>query len=318
MSTPFDRSTFAESFDLLLKVQAPKAKNTAAQAEMIIRHMRPWFEKNCPYLDEFETNYESLWADYRIHEGRKRKLGHDRRYLVMTLRRALAKGWISKTFKKSDFALNESTESIGKYVEDEDIKKLLAALSSCPRTLLQVRMALFMGMRLFEILQLRVVEVDLKRREINLDPSRLKIRKPRKVPVPIANAVYPGLAEFIKSATGLYVFPARSTENGKRMINPDKPQCDNRSRWNRARKESKVNCRFHDLRHTCLTNALAAGMPPLTASKIFGATITVINSIYDHVNTAASESFRSVFDGKFEDQKVTSPEVKLNESEGES
>lgn len=315
MITPFDRATFAESFDLLLKIQAPKAKNTAAQAEMIVRHMRPWFEKNCPFLDDFEKDYEERWAEYRAHEGRKRKLGHDRRYLVMALHRARAKGWISKSFKKSDFDLNESSESIGIYLEDEDVKKLLVALRSSPKTLLQVRMALLMGMRLSEILHLEVIEVDLKRRELNLDPGRLKVRKPRKVPVPISNSVYPELSLAVKSAIGIYVFPGidRSTQE----IDLKKPQKDNRHHWDRARKEAGVKCRFHDLRHTCLTNALAAGMKPLTASKIFGATIQVIDRIYDHVNVAASEDFRRVFDGKFEEIK-SFPPGKPDESEGES
>lgn len=315
------RKTFDDAFDLLETVQAPKAKNTAAQTQAILKHLRPWFSEHCPHLDSFEKDFEETWAKYKVAQAEKsaeknkqrrsegkpavppRKLGHDRRYLVMALSRALTKGWIKRKFTKSDFDLLEAVEPIGKFVEDADITKLLAFLRiKHEKTYLQVLMAVTMGMRISEILHLRTEEVRLSKREIVLDPNRLKTRQRRKVPIPISNVVYPLLRHYVGDATGPYVFPAIrfqfSTREG--VADPDSPQDDNRYWWDQAREKTGVDCRFHDLRHTAITNALAAGMAPLTACKIFGATQEVINEIYDHVKPEASQGFRSMFDGKFE------------------
>lgn len=292
------RHTFSEAFELLLKIQSPKAKNTYAQAQCVVAHLSPWFTTNAPYLDEFETDFEERWAEYRAaqakipaHSGKPRRLAHDRRYLVMALRRAQAKGWTKKAFSKRDFSLNEAHEPIGKYVEDANVVKLLAALSIHPRTKLQVMMALMMGMRLSEILKLRKEEVNLDRKEITLDPNRLKTRKPRKVPVPIANDVLPLLAAAFAEAKGIYVFPMDR--------NPDEAQSDNRHWWTIARRRAGVKCRFHDLRHTAITNAIAAGIPTEWVTQIFGATPAVISRVYAHLRKEDQEQFRNLFDGRF-------------------
>lgn len=314
------RHTFDQTFDLLMKIQRAggKAKATGDQAGSSIKHLRPWFTSEHPYLDEFEKNFEEIWAEYCTAQAEKaekvnrdrefdgkppkppRKLGHDRRYLVMALKRAHVKGWVTRLFTKKDFPLLEASETIGKYVEDADVKNLLKELEASPKTHLQALMAVTMGMRISEILHIRVEEVDLKSRQINLDPRRTKTRKPRKVPIPISNAVYDRLKERVKYAPGPYVFPAVDMTNPiSPKVIPHKPQDDNRYHWDRARELSGVDCRFHDLRHTAITNALDAGMPPLSACKIFGATMQVIERIYDHLKKDRSEQFRGMFDGRF-------------------
>lgn len=315
------RHSFGEAFDLVRKIQGPKAKNTDAQARDVIEpHLRPWFTEHCAYLDTFERDYEEKWAEYCIAQADRseqknldrefrglerispRKLGHDRRYLVMALKRAHTKGWIKKLFTKHDFPLLEASDPVGKYIEDEDVKKILQGLKRHPKTYLQVLIAVTMGMRISEILHLRKEEVDLKTREIVLDPRRIKTRRPRKVPIPIANVVYPLLKQAIADAPGPYIFPAMDMSLGPRnpQVIPNQPQDDNRYHWDRVREETEIELRFHDLRHTAMTNALDRGMPPLTATKIFGATIEVINRIYDHLKKDRKEQFRSMFDGRFE------------------
>lgn len=293
-----NRHTFSEAFELLLKIQSPKAKNTLAQAECIIAHLSPWFAEKAPFLDDFERDFEERWAEYRADQakipttrGKKRRLAHDRRYLVMALRRALAKGWIKKAFTKRDFALNEAHEPIGKYVDDASIVKLLAALDEHPKTKLQAMMALMMGMRRSEILQLRKEEVDLEKRCIVLDPNRLKTRRARQVPIPIADEVYPLLVRHVQGASGIFVFPKDS--------DPNQPQTDNRHWWTLARRKSGVNCRFHDLRHTAVTNAVSAGIPTEWISKVFGATPQVLSRVYSHLREDDMKQFRELFAGRY-------------------
>lgn len=295
------RRTFAEAFDLLLKVQAPKSKNTYAQACCVVAHLKPWFAENAPYLDQFETDFEEVWAAYRSYcaekvtrKGRPRKLGHDRRYLVMALKRAQAKGWISKSFTKKDFSLNEVHEEIGRALSDDEVTRLLKALEIHPRTRLQAQIALTMGMRFSEILKLRVDEVDLEKRVLNLDASRLKTRRPRKVPIPISNSVLDELARTVREARGKFVFPMDR--------NPDEAQSDNRHWWTMARRASGVQCRFHDLRHTWATNMIALGKPLDHISKVGGFTLQVLTKIYSHMRDDALDQFRGALDGRFENE----------------
>ena len=290
--------TFQEAFDLLLHIQSAQAKNTYAQARCVVNKMAPWFAKNAPDLSEFEKNYEETWSDFRVSQskimtrrGTPRKLGHDRRFLVQALKRAQNKGWITRSFTKRDFQLKESKDSIGRELSDDEVKSLLKALQRHPRTQLQVLISLTMGMRYSEILKLRTDEVNLKKKVINLDGARLKTRRPRKVPIPISNTVYEALATFVRNAKGIYVFPSEAS--------PDKPQYDNRFHWDRARRDSGVQCRFHDLRHTWATNMIARKTPQDYILKVGGFTPQVMSEIYSHLQDDAMDEFRSAFDKKF-------------------
>src|SRR5579875_1618094 len=130
--------TLRDGFDLLLKIQSAQSKNTFAQAKCVVAHLR-WFDAIT--FEQMETDFEEFWAQYRAaqagcltRKGKPRKLGHERRYLVMALRRAQIKGWIKRSFRKSDFPLKESHEPVGQYISDEDIQKLLSFLVCHPRT----------------------------------------------------------------------------------------------------------------------------------------------------------------------------------------
>lgn len=296
------RHRFTEAFDLVLKIQSTKHKNTYDQAKLIIDgHLRPWFEVHCPYIDKMENSFEEVWAEYQIDQKTKkiRKLGHDRRYLVMTLRRAFNKGWTKKLFEKNNFEITEVYDPIGKYIDDEDMGKLLRASDAYPRLKLQVMMAVYMGMRISEILHLSKSEIDLTRREINLDPNRLKIRRPREVPVPIADDVYPLLKNAYDEAPGLYIFPAWFTNIQGRPVDPNQPQDDNRYYWDKVREQTGIELRFHDLRHTAITNMIKAGMPAIAVRKIVGATEKTISRVYAHIEDDLRENFRGLFRAKF-------------------
>lgn len=276
---------FNDAFDLLERVQASKAKNTVAQTKSILAHLRPFFGDKS--LAEFERDYEEIWSEYITYIGGRHKLAHDRRYLTMALKRARIKGWITKTFIKSDFQLKEAHQPIGRALEDDEVKRIMFEAAKYPRFYLQMLMALTMGMRRSEILQLRRDEIDSVKRVLNLDANRLKTRQPRKVPIPISDQVWPLLEARLYNIS--YIFPSQV----RGVINTDKPQRDMSYHWNKVRAASGVQCRFHDLRHTCVSMHLAAGMTISDAVKIFGATSQVLERIYHHVRQDASDAFRS-------------------------
>lgn len=299
------RHTFNEAFDLTEKIQSTKAKGTYSQIKSQHKHLRPWFNIHCNYLDQFEKRYEEVWAEYKLHnlsQEKPRKLEHDRRYLVMALKRAQKRGWISKEFFKSDFDLNEVVDPIGKYIDSEQVNKLLLhAKATGPRIYLQILIALTMGMRKREILHLSKEEVDLERREINLDPKRLKTRKSREVAIPISHSVYPLLKRAFEEAPGKFVFPAWHTNEPGQPLDPNQPQNDNSFHWDKVRELAKVNARFHDLRHTALTNMLVAGFPEFAIRKICGVAEETMRRIYAHVEVETKDKFRDLFAGKFQE-----------------
>jgi integrase len=311
------------------------------------------------YKGSFEKHYEDVWADYkieasfrkvpahlrerlerasrlqdpaaiakaelRIEEWRgenaePRKLEHDRRYLVMALKRARIRGWIQKEFSKKDFGLEDVSESIGQYVEDEAVQALLEAARPYPKLHLQVRCALLLGMRISEVLHLAKAEVNLKAREIDLNPKRVKTRRRREVPIPIPDELLPDLERVYKAASGPYLFPAEHHTFEGRRVDPMKPQDDNSFHWNkvrlaaaraRARAErpgitdqelevvEAMTCRFHDLRHTAITNMVKAGLPETAIRKFCGVHETTMRRIYAHIERELKDRFRNLFCGKF-------------------
>jgi integrase len=297
--------TFADAFSLLIRVQASKAKNTRKQTESIIQnHLAPWFNAHAPSLSKFETEFEEVWSEYVAHcnseHDGKRKIGHDRRFLVMALRRSQRKGWITRSFAKVDFPLLEFSEPIGKYIPGEKVQEILDFLfKNSPRTHLQVLMAHQMGMRISEILKLKKEEVNIELREVNLDPRRLKTRRARAEAILITDSVLPLLKARCEMHQGDYVFPF-SLGGTAPTEDPQKPQTDNSYWWKKAKAHVKIECRFHDLRHSCLSNAIANGMEMSAVSKYFGATQAIINRIYHHIRPEDKERHRAIMGGKLQ------------------
>lgn len=336
------RHTFDDAFDLVIKIQSTKADNTLDQTTtQINKHLRPWFREKCPFLDQFEKNFEEKWADYKIDQAQKkteetfkrieqiqtqitqiqnvkrkeklrariirlqesiqlpRKLAHDRRYLLMTLIRAFNKGWIRREFQESDFELNDSGDPIGKYLDDNQVQAILNEAISHEKFYLQVSLAVLMAMRRSEILHLKKEEIDLFKREIDLNPKRVKTRQRREVPIPIPDRIFPLLKKFYLAAEGEYLFPAWHTNQTGKPLDYNTPQDDNRYHWDKIRKKTGIEARFHDLRHTAITNMLKAGVPDIAVRKICGVSEATMRRVYAHIEKDMKNQFRDVFKDKF-------------------
>lgn len=312
------RRGFAEIFDELGKVQAAKAKNTLVQFQTAEGHLRPWFcgedrdpktkrwvkskirSARCAYVNLFELRFETIWAEYKTEQTILRpgkKLGHDRRYLLMALKRAKTKKWIRHEFKKSDLQLLESTEPVGRLIEDAELKRLLPRIKAHRRLFILVSVALRMGMRLREILHLRTGEIDFKRGEIKLVGGRVKTRGVGRT-IMIHEKALPLLKELADKAAkagGDCLFPSVSLRGA-----PDytKPQDSLPYAWDRVRKNAKVDCRFHDIRHTAISWMISAGIPLPAIHKQTGVSMVVILKIYAHLDAEMREKFRTFACGK--------------------
>lgn len=75
---------------------------------------------------------------------------------------------------------------------------------------------------------------------------------------------------------------------------PDRARCPVDKRWRRVRVEEPLPIRFHDLRHSCATNLLKAGVPLAHVARILRhSSIRVTNDVYGHLGT---EDLRSAVD----------------------
>lgn len=325
MSETVKTKTFTDAFDALTEVQASKSPNTIAQWAAIRKQLE-WFEKNCESLSDFEENFEGYWSRFKAYQGKNpkadgkpRKLGHARRYLVQALKRAERRKWVKKTFKKSDFDLFEATTSPGKHVEDDGIKKILQTLEEKPKIKLQVLMAVTMGMRKSEILKLSKPEIDWRKKVIRLDPNRLKTRQARKVDIPITLEVEGLLRQFFYQAKGQYIFPKIDTRtNGPKnpIILWNEPQVSNAHVWSMAKKISRVNCRFHDLRHTCASNMVSGGMPTIHITQLLGMSEAMLKNIYAHMQKDDQEKFRNWTQGRFNSESVSKAKDRMKKVMG--
>lgn len=306
-----NRPTFAHFSDLTMEIQKTKAPRTYVVAKDGDKNLRPFFEKECPYLDSFMKNYEQVWARYKTHMAKEkpgRKLAHDRKYLIMVLRRAKKQKAISEDFVKGDFPLNEVTEPVGIYLEDWQIKRLLEAAMDLGeegniKIYQQIMLSAHLGLRKSEILKLNIAEVNLRTREIDLNAERLKIRKRRGMRIPIQDDVYPILKELVKAAQGPFLFPRIYTNRKGRPVDWENPQTDNNDVFERVKMKAKIDCRFHDLRHTAITNMIASGIPLPTVSDVMGATPETCTKVYNHLNKKTKDDLRGLGKGRYELEK---------------
>lgn len=194
---------------------------------------------------------------------------------------------IMKTFDRS--GLKES-KPMDRHLRPEQFLSILNSLTSeQDKRMLIVLVGT--GMRLSEFLDLKWSEVDLKHRVIefgNLDPSRTKSRRARRIPIlpPVAEAL---TAQCVVSSSvdRGYVFP--SPVGGGRRYRLS-------SLLNRVRKNSGIeNFRIHDLRHTFASWALQQGVDPFAISLVLGHSDVKTTARYArHISDSALAQFQDV------------------------
>ncbi len=91
-----------------------------------------------------------------------------------------------------------------------------------------------------------------------------------------------------------YVFPSEgygaSGDEFKACVyrtDPEKPMARFKASWEKAKKDARVTCRFHDLRHTAISRMIDAGVPLPKIAKIVGwapATTVRMAVRYGHFN----------------------------------
>lgn len=240
------------------------------------------------YLDFFSSFPiqdidESKWVEFVNWLQEKRpdlKLENPRKYFQGFLSWAMRKGKIKEKpelwIPSDDVDEDEQGESVGKAYTKEELRAIHDWLDEHADLSfkLYVYMGMYMGMRSGEITQLKLSRLDRQKWIIQLKPSDTKIGKGRKVP--IHPKVLPLFQEQLKHGKRI-LFPNRWDD--KRAMDPT----GFKRPWNQLREDKNIEGRFHDFKHTFITNALANKMNPVVVSEITGTSMRVIQDVYLHL-----------------------------------
>ena len=163
---------------------------------------------------------------------------------------------------------------------DQEESLLKACAASRSRSLHPaVTLGIQTGLRSEELRYLRWRQVDLLARAIRVGKSKTPSGEGRVVPLnKTATKVLTAWAQqFPGRRPEHYVFPSeRVGFSGNPEIaqvygtDPTTPITSWKVAWTSARKAAGVQCRFHDLRHTCITRLLERGVPLSVVASLMG------------------------------------------------
>jgi integrase len=207
----------------------------------IEKRIVPWCDAHCPFVERVtEATWEDFVRDYlRVRPGQK--LFNCRKYFRQIMRRAHKKRLINRV---PDLPIPDRKRSPGKVYTDQEMSQLLT--HARPTLKLQILMGFACGMRRKEILSLSWDCIDWEAGTISLKAEMVKTRFPRRFKVP--QSILEALAKRKTISKSDYVFPSPTDWRI--------PVSDNKSAWQACKDEADVVGRFHDLRHTFLTNAV--------------------------------------------------------------
>lgn len=253
-------------------------ENTRKSAKNhILSYLVPFFGKYP--LDEIT---DEVWGRFVLHlhtKYPKRYLGNTRKYMRIILKRARNSGLTTKTL---ELAIPDRKRVAGKWFTQEEIEALLGA--SKPDLQIQILMGYLMGMRKMEILALTWDRVNFDKKTVYLGEDHTKTKRAREMAIP--DKLLPILRERRLLSSIPYVFPLKDGRRGHvRSIEKN---------WQNARTAARVYGRFHDLRHSFLSETLLVKkMNPLHVSIYAGVSLKEIQKTYLHPDAETTRGIAS-------------------------
>jgi integrase len=256
-----------------------------------LKHLRPVFGKLL--ITDIDGKAISQYQQERLKEEASPKTIN---LEVGTLRAILRRHRIWAAIQP-DVRMLPTQDDIGRAITPEEEKALLAACSeSRSRSLLPaVTLALNTCMRYSEIRLMKWQQVDFAAHEITVGKSKTHFGAGRVIP--LNTRAYPVLefwaSNFRDRKPSDYVFPSErygaAGDDFKACsydTDPTKPIGRWKEAWEAAKLRAKVQCRFHDLRHTGCTRMLEAGVPFPVLAMLMGwspATTVRMAKRYGHI-----------------------------------
>lgn len=209
-----------------------------------------------------------------------------------------------------DVSMLPVRDLVGQAVSATEEERLLKACgNSRSRSLLPaVTLALNTGMRYSEIRHLRWRQIDLVPRRLQVGASKTEAGTGRSIPLnERATAMMQFWAgHFPDRQPEHFVFPSERYGAGGNGFqptvydtDPSQPIKSWKESWESAKRAAQVRCRFHDLRHTCVTRMLERGVPLAVVASVLGwSTATTVRMArrYGHIGQVAQRQAVEVLD----------------------
>lgn len=260
------RRTFTYWAEEVLFLKKTKAKKTYIGAVNQLKHLLPFFGD----LLVADITFPLVQKYIAMQQQRHRTVNDDIKIFNQVMRYALLSGENVRAMK---IPKPDPKKGRGKTFTRSEIARLLWNSRHNRDLALQIRMAYLMGMRKSEICHFRWEFLNFDNGEIYLPPWFLKTK---------------GTVDraFFCNSSILRTLRRRRMKNKTKYLFPsptkDSHIIDNKVAWQKAKRRAKVTGRFHDLRHTAITNMQVAGVPVLMIQKMLGVSSEVIRR-YTHI-----------------------------------
>lgn len=257
-------------------------------------------------MAEITTSSIHTYQEKRLKEGAgNRTINIEVAFLRLVLGKKL---W----FGLEKLKMLKETTDVGRELSDDEVHRLLtAAKASASRSLHPaVVVSIHTGLRNHELRLLRWRQVDLIEGTIHVGKSKTEGGTGRvvhlsKTALAVLQAWY---SAFPDALPAHYVFPSeryghmggiagqRGGKLGAYGTEPDKPVGSWSTAWRTAKKAAKVECRWHDLRHTFVSTIAAGGAMDATIMALAGHLSRKMMERYSHTRNAAKRQAVAVFD----------------------
>jgi integrase len=229
---------------------------------------------------------------------------------VGTLRALLRKHRIWANIQP-DVKMLRARSDIGRALSADEVHRLLtAAKKSRSRSLYPaVLLSLHTGLRNAELRHLRWRQIDLLERQIIVGKSKTAAGEGRMIP--LSNTAFEALQEwrhqFPDAQPAHFVFPTERYGldgeegylSGKRAASetdPTKPIGSWKTAWTKARQAAKVQCRWHDMRHTFVSKMAEGQASEATIMALAGHMSRKMMERYSHTRAEAKRAAITVLD----------------------
>ncbi len=293
-----------------------KDSSTAQIEKYNLKHLGPHFDKML-LSDISADDIARYQARRKSEEASPKTINLE----VATLRAVLIRDrrWADI---QPDVKMLKVREDIGRALSDDEQHRLLTACkASRSRALYPAFLvSLHTGLRNEELRLLQWHNVDLVARIITVGKSKTQAGEGRKIPLSALafGALQDWRRQFPDAKPGHYVFPSekygldgeKGRKGGKAVpysVDPTTPISSFKVAWTRARKVAKVECRWHDARHSFLSRLGERAVSDRTMMALAGHVSKKMLERYSHISNSAK---RDAITAAFGVDEPKAPKVK--------
>lgn len=240
-------------------------------------------------------------SDIRRYQARRHAAGMSGATINMevgTLRAILRRHRLWANLQPDVRMMRQRTD-VGRALDAEESARLLKACAKSRSRSLHpaVLLSIHTGLRNFELRALRWGNIDWRRKVLRVEKSKTAGGEGREVPLTALalGTLRAWREEFPGRAGSDFLFPKMKigfpSKNGKTIsVDPSLPISSWGRSWTRARKEAKVECRWHDLRHTFASRLAEGQVSDSTMLALMGHMSVKMKERYSHTRLQAKRN----------------------------